>query len=158
MLVALNSLFQIAAFAFLGYFYSKFCPVGSASTVGLHLSVARIAETVAVFLGIPLLAGYLTRTLGERARGREWYETELLARLGPFALYGLLYTIVILFALQGHTITSRPSDVARIALPLLGYFAVMWFGSFALGRAIGLAIRAPRPSPSRRQATISSLR
>jgi len=138
-LVALNSLFQIAAFAFLGYFYLEVLPGWlGLSTVGLHLSVARIAETVAVFLGIPLLAGYLTRTLGERARGREWYETKLLARLGPFALYGLLYTIVILFALQGHTITSRPSDVARIALPLLGYFAVMWFGSFALGRAIGL--------------------
>jgi hypothetical protein len=62
----------------------------------------------------------------------------LLPRLAPFALYGLLYTIVILFALQGHTITSRPADVARIALPLLGYFAIMWFGSFALGKAIGL--------------------
>jgi ACR3 family arsenite transporter len=138
-LVALNSLFQIAAFALLGYFYLEVLPGWlGLSTVGLHLSVARIAETVAIFLGIPLVAGYLTRTLGERARGREWYETKLLPRLGPFALYGLLYTIVILFALQGHTITSRPADVARIALPLLGYFAVMWFGSFALGRAIGL--------------------
>jgi ACR3 family arsenite transporter len=93
---------------------------------------------VAIFLGVPLVAGFLTRTFGERARGREWYETKLLPRLGPFALYGLLYTIVILFALQGHTITSRPADVARIALPLLGYFAIMWFGSFALGRALGL--------------------
>jgi ACR3 family arsenite transporter len=108
------------------------------STVGLHLSVGRIAETVAIFLGIPLLAGFLTRTLGERARGRQWYENTLLPRLAPFALYGLLYTIVILFALQGHTITSRPADVARIALPLLGYFAIMWFGSFAFGKAIGL--------------------
>jgi len=87
--------------------------------------VWKIAETVAIFLGIPLLAGYLTRTIGERLRSREWYETRLLPRLGPFALYGLLYTIVILFALQGHTITSRPSDVARIALPLLCYFAIM---------------------------------
>ena len=138
-LVAINSLFQVVAFALLGYFYLKVLPGWlGLSTVGLHLSVGRIAETVAIFLGIPLLAGYLTRTFGERARGREWYETKLLPRLGPFALYGLLYTIVILFALQGHTITSRPADVARIALPLLGYFAVMWFGSFALGRALGL--------------------
>ena len=103
-LVAINSLFQIAAFALLGYFYLKVLPEWlGLSTVGLHLSIGRIAETVAIFLGIPLVAGYLTRTLGERRRGREWYETKLLPRLGPFALYGLLFTIVILFALQGHT-------------------------------------------------------
>ncbi len=138
-LVAINSLFQVVAFAFLGYFYLEVLPGWlGLSTVGLHLSVWRIAETVLIFLGVPLLAGYLTRTLGERARGREWYETRLLPRLAPFALYGLLYTIVILFALQGHTITSRPGDVALIALPLLAYFAIMWFGSFALGRALGL--------------------
>ena len=138
-LVAINSLFQIVAFALLGYFYLKVLPGWlGLSTVGIHFSVARIGETVAIFLGIPLLAGYLTRRIGERARGREWYETKLLPRIGPFALYGLLYTIVILFALQGHTITARPGDVARIALPLLCYFAIMWTGSFALGKAIGL--------------------
>ena len=138
-LVALNSLFQVVAFALLGYFYLKVLPSWlGLSTVGLNLSIWRIAETVAIFLGIPLLAGYLTRTIGERTRGREWYETKLIPRIAPFALYGLLYTIVILFALQGHTITSRPADVARIALPLLAYFAIMWFGSFAYGRAIGL--------------------
>ena len=138
-LVAINSLFQIPAFALLGYFYLKVLPGWlGLSTVGLHLSVGRIAGTVLIFLGIPLVAGFLTRTLGERARGREWYETKLLPRLGPFALYGLLYTIVILFALQGHTITTKPGDVALIALPLLAYFAIMWFGAFFLGRAIGL--------------------
>jgi ACR3 family arsenite transporter len=137
-LVALNSLFQVVAFALLGYFYLKVLPGWlGLSTVGLHLSVWRIAETVAIFLGIPLLAGYLTRTIGERTRGRDWYESKLLPRLAPFALYGLLYTIVILFALQGHTITSHPADVARIALPLLAYFAIMWFGAFALGKSMG---------------------
>lgn len=139
-LVALNSLFQIVAFSLLGYFYLKLLPGWlGLGTEGLHLSIGRIAETVAIFLGIPLVAGYLTRTLGERTRGRVWYETKLLPRLSPFALYGLLYTVVILFALQGHTITSRPGDVARIAVPLLCYFAIMWFGSFALGRALGLS-------------------
>ncbi|MHB8244187.1 MAG: ACR3 family arsenite efflux transporter [Acidimicrobiales bacterium] len=139
-LVAINSLFQIVAFAFLGYFYLKVLPGWlGLSTVGLHLSIGRIAKTVAIFLGVPLVAGYLTRTIGEKARGREWYETKLLPRLSPFALYGLLYTIVILFALQGHTITSKPVDVLRIALPLLAYFGVMWFGSFFFGRAIGLS-------------------
>jgi ACR3 family arsenite transporter len=93
---------------------------------------------VLIFLGIPLAAGYLTRTLGERARGRTWYETRLLPRLGPWALYGLLFTIVVLFALQGHTIIGQPLDVVRIALPLLAYFAIMWTGSFALGKATGL--------------------
>jgi ACR3 family arsenite transporter len=142
-LVAINSLFQIVAFALLGYFYLKVLPGWlGLSTVGIHLSVDRsvwrIARTVLIFLGVPLVAGFLTRTIGERTRGREWYETTLLPRLGPFALYGLLFTIVILFALQGHTITGHPAGVARIALPLLAYFAVMWFGSFILGRAIGL--------------------
>ena len=139
-LVALNSLFQIVAFALLGYFYLKVLPAWlGLSTVGLHLSIATIAETVAIFLGVPLVAGFLTRTLGERAKGRQWYEEKFLPRIGPLALIGLLYTIVILFALQGHTITARPAEVARIALPLLGYFAVMWSGSFAWGRAIGLS-------------------
>src|SRR5690606_1941991 len=81
---------------------------------------------------------YLTRKLGERAKGRDWYESRFLPRIGPVALYGLLFTIVILFALQGEAITSNPLDVARIALPLLVYFAVMWAGSFGLGKAIGL--------------------
>ncbi|WP_234391534.1 hypothetical protein [Streptomyces sp. CB02613] len=90
------------------------------------------------------------RRLGERAKGRIWYETKLLPRIGPFALYGLLFTIVVLFALQGDAITSRPFDVVRIALPLLVYFALMWAGSMALGKAVGaevgidIASAAPR--------------
>ena len=84
------------------------------------------------------MAGFLTRLLGERAKGREWYEETFLPRISPVALYGLLFTIVVLFALQGDAITSQPLDVARIALPLLAYFTLMWIGGFALGRAIGL--------------------
>ncbi len=138
-LVALNSLFQILMFSVLGWFYLKVLPGWlGLSTVGLHLSIERIAETVAIFLGVPLVAGFLTRTIGERRKGRQWYEQRLLPRLGPFALYGLLYTIVILFALQGHTITTHPGNVARIALPLLCYFALMWTGAFLLGRRLGL--------------------
>ncbi|HET9079358.1 MAG TPA: ACR3 family arsenite efflux transporter [Trebonia sp.] len=139
-LVALNSVFQVLAFAVLGWFYLDLLPgwLGLGNGQHLHISPATIAANVAVYLGIPLVAGFLTRRLGERRLGREKYEARVLPRLGPWALYGLLFTIVILFALQGHTITSRPSDVARIALPLLCYFAVMWFGSFALGNALGL--------------------
>ena len=133
-LVALNAVFQIIAFAALGYFYLELLPgwLGLDRT-GLDVSVWGIAKSVLIFLGIPLLAGFLTRTFGERARGREWYESQFLPKIGPAALYGLLFTIVILFALQGDTITSQPLDVARIALPLLVYFAVMWTGSFFLG-------------------------
>jgi ACR3 family arsenite transporter len=139
-LVAVNSLFQVAAFALLGAFYLDILPRWlGLSTAGLHVSAGRIAVTVAIFLGVPLVAGFLTRTLGERVKGRTWYEERLLPRLSPFALYGLLFTIVVLFALQGRTITAHPGDVARIALPLLGYFAVMWTGGFAWGRIIGLS-------------------
>ncbi|HEY2724721.1 MAG TPA: ACR3 family arsenite efflux transporter [Pseudonocardiaceae bacterium] len=138
-LVALNSLFQVAAFAALGWFYLVALPGWlGLPTAALDVSSWDIARSVLIFLGIPLLAGYLTRRVGERAKGRDWYENRLLPRLGPFALYGLLFTIVVLFALQGAAITSRPLDVARIALPLLAYFAIMWAGSYALGALIGL--------------------
>ena len=138
-LVALNSVFQIVAFAALGWLYLELLPGWlGLDTAQLEVSTGSIATSVLVFLGIPLLAGFLTRTYGERARGREWYETRFLPRIGPVALYGLLFTIVVLFALQGDTITHQPWDVARIALPLLAYFAIMFGGSFLLGRRLGL--------------------
>ncbi|WP_082801631.1 ACR3 family arsenite efflux transporter [Herbidospora cretacea] len=138
-LVALNSVFQVIAFAGLGWFYLEVLPgwLGLPRTA-LDVSTWDIARSVLVFLGIPLVAGYLTREVGERARSRDWYETRFLPKIGPIALYGLLFTILILFALQGGTITSQPGDVARIALPLLAYFAIVWAGGFALGKSIGL--------------------
>src|SRR5690606_417695 len=138
-LVALNSVFQVIAFGALGWFYLRVLPgwLGLA-TDEVDFSVGKIVVNVLVFLGVPLAAGYLTRRFGERARGRVWYEERFLPRIGPVALYGLLFTIVILFALQGDTITNQPTDVARIALPLLAYFALMWGGSFAVGRAVRL--------------------
>jgi arsenite transporter len=138
-LVALNSVFQVIAFGALGWFYLAVLPGWlGLPTAGLEVSAWAIVRSVLIFLGVPLLAGYLTRRLGERAKGRRWYEERFLPRIGPFALYGLLFTIVVLFALQGDAITSQPLDVVRIALPLLIYFAVMWAGSYAFGRAIGL--------------------
>ncbi len=138
-LVALNSVFQVIAFSLLGWFYLSVLPGWlGLETTGLDVSVWEIARSVLIFLGIPLTAGFLTRKLGEKAKGRTWYEAELIPRIGPFALYGLLFTIVVLFALQGDAITSQPVDVLRIALPLLVYFAVMWAGSMALGKAVGL--------------------
>ncbi|MFW6721041.1 ACR3 family arsenite efflux transporter [Streptomyces sp. MAR4 CNY-716] len=140
-LVALNSVFQVLAFGLLGWFYLDLLPgwLGLGDGENLDISMWKIALNVVVFLGVPLLAGFLTRRIGERKLGRETYESRFLPKIGPWALYGLLFTIVLLFALQGETITSQPLDVARIALPLLIYFALMWFGTFALGKAIGLA-------------------
>jgi ACR3 family arsenite transporter len=139
-LVALNAVFQVLLYAMLGYFYLQVLPGWlGLRTASLHVSIAEIAGTVAVFLGIPLAAGYLTRTLGERARGRDWYEARFLPRIGPVALYGLLFTVVILFALQGKKITSEPLDVARIALPLLAYFAIMWLAGFTVSRRLHLS-------------------
>ena len=133
-LVALNSVFQIVAYSLLGYFYLELLPRWlGLDTASLDVSMWDIAKIVLVFLGVPLAAGYLTRRWGERSRGIEWYENRFLPKLAPWALYGLLFTVVILFALQGETITSQPLDVARIALPLLIYFALMWGISFALG-------------------------
>ncbi|MER7971280.1 ACR3 family arsenite efflux transporter [Streptomyces sp. NPDC096080] len=138
-LVALNSVFQVLAFSLLGWFYLSALPgwLGLEQAT-LDVSVWEIARSMLIFLGIPLLAGFLTRHLGEKAKGRTWYEAELLPRIGPFALYGLLFTIIVLFALQGDAIISQPLDVARIALPLLMYFALMWAGSMVTGRAVGL--------------------
>jgi arsenite transporter len=139
-LVALNSVFQILTFSLLGWFYLRVLPgwLGLDRT-GISVTVWGMAKSVLVFLGVPLLAGFLTRRFGERAKGTEWYETKFLPRIGPVALYGLLFTVVVLFALQGKKITHQPWDVARIALPLLVYFAIMWFGTFA----VGLRMRLP---------------
>jgi len=133
-LVALNAIFQVLAYAALAYFYLQLLPGWlGLQTVGLNVSMGQIAGIVAIFLGIPLAAGYLSRRVGERSRGRDWYETRFLPRIAPLALYGLLFTVVVLFALQGKTITSHPLDVVRIALPLLAYFAIMWAAGFGTG-------------------------
>ena len=138
-LVALNSLFQVVMFAAMGWFYLSVLPgwLGLPQT-GIAVSPGQIAKSVLIFLGIPLLAGYLSRRLGERVKGRPWYEMAFLPRIGPWALYGLLFTVVVLFALQGHQISSRPWDVARIAVPLLAYFAIMWASGYTLGFVLRL--------------------
>ncbi|WP_010540034.1 ACR3 family arsenite efflux transporter [Dietzia alimentaria] len=138
-LVALNSVFQVVAFGALGWFYLQVLPSWlGLETTSVEFSVWAIVVSVLVFLGIPLLAGFLTRVLGERAKGRQWYEETFLPRIGPWALYGLLFTIVLLFAMQGEAITTRPLDVARMAVPLLLYFVLMFFFSLLVARAVGL--------------------
>lgn len=139
-LVAINSVFQVVAFSFLGWFYLTVLPGWlGLDTQGLEVSVAQIAVNVLVFLGVPLVAGFASRWLGERRRGRDWYERTFLPVIGPWALYGLLFTIVLLFALQGEAITTNPLDVLRIAVPLLFYFGFMWFVGIGLGKWLGLS-------------------
>ncbi|GGD43085.1 arsenical-resistance protein [Microbacterium faecale] len=138
-LIAINSVFQVVMFSVLGWFYLTVLPGWlGLDAQGLEVSAWQIALNVLVFLGVPLIAGFASRFVGEKRMGRDWYEERFLPRIGPWALYGLLFTIVLLFALQGEQVTSRPMDVARIALPLLVYFALMWFAGILLGKALGL--------------------
>jgi ACR3 family arsenite transporter len=139
LMVAINSLFQIVAYSLLGWLYLTGLPgLLGLDTQGFEVSLWEVARTVLIFLGIPLAAGYVTRRVGIRRKGAHWYEQQFLPRIGPLALYGLLFTIVMLFALQGDAITAEPLDVVLIALPLLVYFVVMFSLSFALGRGLGL--------------------
>ena len=132
-LVALNSVFQIVMFSPLAYLFLVVVPgwFGMQGTV-VNISMVDIAKSVLIFLGIPLAAGILTRFYFLRTRGREWYETRLMPRLGPTAMIGLLFTIVVMFSMQGDKILAAPLDVLRVAIPLLVYFVVMFFLSFAL--------------------------
>lgn len=133
-LVAINSVFQIAAYALLGTFYLTILPRWlGLDTQDVAFSTWEITKAVLIFLGIPLVAGYLTRRIGLRAKGKEWYEITFVPLISPFALYGLLFTIVVMFALQGEAITSDPISVVRVAIPLVAYFAIMWAVSFAAG-------------------------
>jgi arsenite transporter len=138
-LVAINSVFQVVAFGALGWFYLQLLPSWlGLPTTSADFSFWAITLSVLIFLGIPLLAGFLTRTFGEKVKGRDWYEGTFLPKVGPWALYGLLFTITLLFALQGGTITARPLDVARIALPLLVYFVVVFGAGMLIGRWLDL--------------------
>ena len=152
-LVVFNALFQVAAYSLLGYFYLTLLPGWlGLDTQGIQVGIWEVARTVLIFLGIPLTAGYLTRRIGLRRRGRDWYEQRFIPRIAPITLYGLLFTIVLLFAIQGHKITSQPLDVARIALPLLTYFAVMWTAGFVAGRLM----RFPYPQTASLSFTVAS--
>jgi ACR3 family arsenite transporter len=134
LLVAINSVIQIVAYALLGTFYLSILPgwLGLDSQ-DVAFSTWEVAKAVLIFLGIPLVLGFLTRTIGVRRMGRDWYETRFIPRIAPFALYGLLFTIVIMFALQGEAITSNPASVVTIAVPLLAYFGIMWSLAFFVG-------------------------
>jgi len=138
LLVALNSVFQVLTYSVLGWLYLTVVPgwFGADSAV-LDVSMGQIARSVVIFLGVPLIAGYLTRRFLVARHGVTWYEGSFLPRIGPTALLGLLYTIVLMFAMQGRRIVELPLDVLRIALPLLAYFALMFGFAFWLSRRLG---------------------
>ena len=140
LLVALNSVFQILFYSVLGWFFLTVVPGWlHAETTDFHVSMGSIAKSVLLFLGLPLAAGALTRVLLVRARGETWYETRFLPRIGPGALLGLLYTIVLMFAMQGDKIVRLPLDVVRIAIPLVLYFGIMFTAAFFLSKALGFS-------------------
>jgi arsenite transporter len=140
LLVAINSIFQIIAYALLGTFYLAILPGWlGLDTQDVAFSTWGITKAVLIFLGIPLLLGFLTRQIGVSRKGRDWYDNTFAPKIAPIALYGLLFTIVILFALQGNAITSDPLSVVLIALPLMIYFALMWFAAMWASHAIGLS-------------------
>jgi ACR3 family arsenite transporter len=134
-LVVLNSIFQVAAYSLLGYFYLELLPGWlGLEQLSVNFAIWDIAKSVLIFLGIPLAAGFLTSVIGRRKKGDVWYDNEFIPRIGPFALYSLLFTVVVLFAIQGKSITSQPLNVGRIVIPLLAYFGLMWTAAFAWGR------------------------
>lgn len=141
-LVAMNSIFQVALYSFLAYlFITILSPLIGGADAGavVDISIWQVAKAVFIYLGIPFIAGIITRSVLVKKKGKEWYDDVFMKKLGPTALVGLLFTIIVMFSLKGEFIVKLPMDVLRIAIPLLAYFIIMFAVSFFMSHRLGFS-------------------